>query len=41
MLEERIAPARGSRYVDLELHSLVHGVVLMNRVAREYGQTMR
>jgi circadian clock protein KaiC len=32
---------RSSRYVDLELHSIVHGVVTMNRVAREYGKTMR
>lgn len=32
---------RSSRYVDLELHSIVHGVVSMNRVAREYGKTMR
>ena len=32
---------RSSRYVDLELHSIVHGVVSMNRVPREYGNTMR
>jgi circadian clock protein KaiC len=32
---------RSSRYVDLELHSIVHGVVSMTRVAREYGKTMR
>lgn len=32
---------RSSRYVDLELHSIVHGVVSMNRVAREYGKTVR
>ena len=32
---------RSSRYVDLELHSIVHGVVSMGRVAREYGKTMR
>ena len=32
---------RSSRYVDLELHSIVHGVVSMDRVAREYGRTMR
>jgi len=32
---------RSSRYADLELHSIVHGVVSMSRVAREYGKTMR
>jgi circadian clock protein KaiC len=32
---------RSSRYVDLELHSIVHGVVSMSRVPREYGKTMR
>ncbi|HEV2396390.1 MAG TPA: ATPase domain-containing protein [Candidatus Sulfotelmatobacter sp.] len=32
---------RSSRYADLELHSIVHGVVSMDRVAREYGKTMR
>src|SRR5215467_7957650 len=32
---------RSSRYADLELHSIVHGVVSMGRVAREYGKTMR
>lgn len=32
---------RSSRYVDLELHSIVHGVISMGRVAREYGKTMR
>ncbi len=32
---------RSSRYADLELHSIVHGVVTMSRVAREYGKTMR
>lgn len=32
---------RSSRYSDIELHSIVHGVVSMNRVAREYGKTMR
>lgn len=32
---------RSSRYADLELHSIVHGVVSMQRVAREYGKTMR
>ena len=32
---------RSSRYADLELHSIVHGVVSMDRVARNYGKTMR
>lgn len=32
---------RSSRYADLELHSIVHGVVSMSRVAREYGKMMR
>lgn len=32
---------RSSRYADLELHSIVHGVVSMDRVARNYGNTMR
>ena len=32
---------RSSRYADLELHSIVHGVVTMSRVSREYGKTMR
>ena len=32
---------RSSRYADLELHSIVHGVVSMSRVAREYGKTTR
>lgn len=32
---------RSSRYVDLELHSIVHGVITMDRVGREYGKTMR
>jgi circadian clock protein KaiC len=32
---------RSSRYADLELHSIVHGVVSMGRVTREYGKTMR
>lgn len=32
---------RSSRYADLELHSIVHGVVSMNRVPREYGKIMR
>lgn len=32
---------RSSRYADLELHSIVHGVVSLSRVPREYGKTMR
>jgi circadian clock protein KaiC len=32
---------RTSRYADLELHSIVHGVVSLSRVSREYGKTMR
>ena len=32
---------RSSRYADLELHSIVHGVVTMSRVSREYGKTIR
>jgi circadian clock protein KaiC len=32
---------RSSRYADLELHSIVHGVVSLHRVARDYGKTMR
>jgi circadian clock protein KaiC len=32
---------RSSRYADLELHSIVHGVISMGRVAREYGRTVR
>src|SRR5678816_3659975 len=32
---------RSSRYADLELHSIVHGVITMSRVAREYGKSMR
>ena len=32
---------RSSRYADLELHSIVHGVVSMDRLAREYGKTIR
>jgi len=32
---------RSSRYVDLELHSIVHGVISMDRVARNYGKTIR
>src|SRR5215470_15852513 len=32
---------RSSRYSDLELHSIVHGVVTMNRLSRDYGRTIR
>lgn len=32
---------RSSRYEDLELHSIVHGVVSLDRVSRDYGKTMR
>src|SRR5579863_5152504 len=32
---------RSSRYADLELHSIVHGVISMDRVPREYGKTIR
>ncbi|MGZ4815472.1 MAG: ATPase domain-containing protein [Terriglobales bacterium] len=32
---------RSSRYADLELHSIVHGVISMSRVSRDYGKTMR
>ena len=32
---------RTSRYADLELHSIVHGVISMSGVGREYGKTMR
>ena len=32
---------RSSRYVDLELHSIVHGVVSMDRLSRDYGKTIR
>ena len=32
---------RSSRYADLELHSIVHGVVSMSRLSREYGKTIR
>lgn len=32
---------RSSRYADLELHSIVHGVISMDRTARNYGRTMR
>lgn len=32
---------RSSRQSDLELHSIVHGVVLLDKVHREYGKTRR
>jgi hypothetical protein len=32
---------RSSRYADLELHSIVNGVASMDRLAREYGKTIR
>ena len=32
---------RSSRHSDLELHSIVHGVVLLEKVHREYGTTRR
>jgi circadian clock protein KaiC len=32
---------RTSRDSDLQLHSVVHGVISMNKVAREYGKTRR
>jgi circadian clock protein KaiC len=32
---------RSSRYVDLELHSIVHGVVSIERLSRDYGKTIR
>ncbi|HLV85572.1 MAG TPA: ATPase domain-containing protein [Candidatus Sulfotelmatobacter sp.] len=32
---------RSSRHSDLELHSIVHGVVLLEKVHREYGKTRR
>ena len=32
---------RSSRYADLEIHSIVHGVISLSRVARDYGKTMR
>ena len=32
---------RSSREPDLQLHSVVHGVVSMDKVAREYGKTRR
>jgi circadian clock protein KaiC len=32
---------RSSRHSDLELHSIVHGVVMLEKVHREYGKTRR
>jgi len=32
---------RSSRYADLELHSIVHGVVSLSRLSRDYGRTIR
>ena len=32
---------RTSRHVELELHSIVHGVITLERVHREYGKTRR
>ena len=32
---------RSSRHWDLELHSIVHGVLILQRVQREYGRTRR
>lgn len=32
---------RSTRHSDLELHSIVHGVVILQKVAREYGKTRR
>ena len=32
---------RSSRDPDLQLHSVVHGVICMNKVPREYGKTRR
>lgn len=32
---------RSSRHSDLELHSIVHGVVILEKVHREYGRTRR
>ena len=32
---------RSSRHADLELHSIVHGVVILEKVHREYGKTRR
>jgi len=32
---------RSSRQADLELHSIVHGVIALQKVSREYGKTRR
>lgn len=32
---------RSSRYEELELHSIVHGVISLSKVPREYGKTRR
>jgi circadian clock protein KaiC len=32
---------RSSRHSDLELHSIVHGVVILEKVQRDYGKTRR
>ena len=32
---------RSSRHSDIELHSIVHGVVMLEKVHREYGKTRR
>lgn len=32
---------RSSRHSDLELHSIVHGVIILEKVHREYGKTRR
>lgn len=48
-LKEAIAPSctvlllddRSSRQIDLELHSIVHGVIVLAKIQREYGKTRR
>lgn len=32
---------RSSRHSDIELHSIVHGVIMLDKVHREYGKTRR
>jgi circadian clock protein KaiC len=32
---------RSSRQIDLELHSIVHGVISLSKIQREYGKTRR
>ncbi|MGH9517043.1 MAG: ATPase domain-containing protein [Terriglobales bacterium] len=32
---------RSSRQIDLELHSIVHGVISLDKIQREYGKTRR